>query len=191
MPEAAHRGRLFILSGPSGVGKDAVIKKLRTERFPMHFTVTATTRQIRPGEVDGEDYHFLTKPQFEELLARNGFLEWVNLYGGDFYGTPKDQVLDALAAGEDVLIKIDTQGAETVKQKIPDAIRIFLAPPSLEQLKDRLMRRGTESDEALRHRLKKTEAEMACAPDYDHVVYNKDDELDAAVEEIKSIIRRA
>ncbi|MDE3075789.1 MAG: guanylate kinase [Chloroflexota bacterium] len=185
--EVKPSGRLFILSGPSGVGKDAVIKRLKTERFPMHFTVTATTRHIRPGETDGEDYLFLTKQQFDEMAARGGFLEHVNLYG-HCYGTPKQQVLEALTGGRDVLLKIDTQGAETIKTAMPDAIRIFLAPSSLAELERRLIDRSTESPEALERRIRNIEAEMACAGAYDYVVYNRDEQLGAAVKQIKRII---
>ncbi|MHB8618935.1 MAG: guanylate kinase [Chloroflexota bacterium] len=187
MAEPGVPGRLFILSGPSGVGKDAAIKRMKAHGFPMHYTVTATTRQIRPGEVDGKDYHFISQEEFDSMVENDNLLEHANVYGKR-YGTPKRQVLDALAAGKDVLLKIDTQGAATVKNKIPEAIRIFLAPPSYEELKQRLIERSTESPEALQRRLLNTEAEMACAGEYDYVVCNRSAALEAAVEEIKNII---
>src|SRR5581483_3578325 len=129
MPE----GLLFILSGPSGVGKDAAIKRLKAKGFPMHYAVTATTRTIRPGEIAGDDYIFLTAEEFERMLRDDEFLEYADVYGKQ-YGTPKAQVLDPLAAGQDVLLKIDTQGADTIKDKLPHAVRIFLAPPNFEEL---------------------------------------------------------
>lgn len=183
MPE----GRLFILSGPSGVGKDAAIKCLKAQAFPMHYAVTATTRHIRPGEIDGDDYIFLEQDEFDDILAEDGFLEHANVYG-KHYGTPNRQVLEPLCAGQDVLLKIDIQGADTVKNKMPHAVRIFLAPPSFDELRRRLTERLTESDEALRRRLQEAEAEMAAAGEYDYVVYNHSDQLETAVEEIKDIV---
>lgn len=185
MPEA----RLFILSGPSGVGKDAVIKRLKAGGFPMHYAVTATTRAIRPGEVAGHDYIFLTAAEFEDMLERDQFLEHADVYGKR-YGTPKAQVLEPLVAGTDVLLKIDTQGADTVKSKLPHAVRIFLAPPNFEELKRRLTERLTESEDALLRRLREAEAEMACMGEYDHVVYNHSDALDDAVREIQAIVQQ-
>ena len=180
-------GLLYILSGPSGVGKDAAIKSMKAGGFPMHYAVTATTRHIRPGEVEGDDYIFLGQDEFDDILAADGFLEHADVYGKR-YGTPNVQVLDPLERGQDVLLKIDVQGADTVKEKLPQAIRIFLAPPSFEELRRRLTERLTESDDALRRRLHEAEAEMACAGEYDYVVYNRSDQLAAAVREIEGII---
>ncbi len=189
MPERLP-GRLFILSGPSGVGKDAAIKRMREQRFSLHFAVTATTRAIREGEVHGVDYLFITPEQFEQMLARDEFLEYANVYG-KHYGTPKSQVLPPLASGEDVLLKIDVQGADTVKAKMPQAIRIFLAPPSFHELERRLRERLSESEETLLRRLREAEAEMAHMGEYDYVVYNHSDRLDDAVREIQCVIQRA
>lgn len=183
MPE----GQLFILAGPSGVGKDAAIKCLKAQCFPMHYAVTATTRGIRPGEVEGEDYIFLTPDEFDRMLAADEFLEHANVYGKR-YGTPKQQVLPRLAAGRDVLLKIDVQGSDTIKAKLPQSLRIFLAPPSFDELKRRLTERLTESEEALQRRLREAEMEMASAGEYDYVVYNHSDQLDTAVQEIKRIV---
>jgi len=183
MPE----GLLFILSGPSGVGKDAAIKLMQQQRFPMHYAVTATTRPIRENEIAGKDYIFLSQDEFEGMLERDDFLEHADVYG-KCYGTPKNQVLEPLAKGEDVLLKIDVQGADTVKDKMPHAIRIFLAPASFEELKERLESRLTESPEALLRRLREAEAEMAHAGEFDYVVYNRAGELEAAVREIQDIV---
>ncbi|HLQ34433.1 MAG TPA: guanylate kinase [Chloroflexota bacterium] len=183
MPE----GLLFILSGPSGVGKDAAIKLMQQQRFPMHYAVTATTRPIRENEIAGKDYIFLSQDEFEGMLERDDFLEHADVYG-KCYGTPKNQVLEPLAKGQDVLLKVDVQGADTVKDKMPHAIRIFLAPASFEELKERLESRLTESPEALLRRLREAEAEMAHAGEFDYVVYNRAGELEAAVREIQDIV---
>jgi len=183
MPE----GLLFILSGPSGVGKDAAIKLMQQQRFPMHYAVTATTRPIRENEIAGKDYIFLSQDEFEGMLERDDFLEHADVYG-KCYGTPKNQVLEPLAKGQDVLLKVDVQGADTVKDKMPHAIRIFLAPASFEELKERLESRLTESPEALLRRLREAEAEMAHAGEFDYVVYNRAGELEAAVREVQDIV---
>jgi guanylate kinase len=185
MPE----GQLFILSGPSGVGKDAVIKLLKARAFPMHYVVTATTRSIRPGEIAGEDYIFLTQTEFDGMLARDEFLEHANVYG-ERYGTPKQQVLEALGQGEDVLLKIDVQGADTVKNKVPNCFRIFLAPPSFHELESRLRERDrlTTSEEKLRRRLREAESEMAHADEFDRTIYNHSEQLEQAVDEIQQIV---
>jgi len=185
MPEAL----LFILSGPSGVGKDAAIKRLKAKQFPMHYAVTATTRAIRPGEVAGSDYIFLSPEEFQRMLDGDEFLEHADVYGKR-YGTPKAQVLEPLAAGQDVLLKIDTQGADTVKVKLPHAVRIFLAPPNFEELKRRLTERLTESEEALLRRLREAEAEMACMSEYDYRVYNHSEALEDAVRQIEQIVEQ-
>jgi guanylate kinase len=187
MPE----GRLFILSGPSGVGKDAVIKTLQARGFPLHYAVTATTRPIREEEVAGVDYIFLSHPEFDRLLAEDGFLEHAEVYG-ERYGTPNEQVLPHLSRGQDVLLKVDVQGADTVKGKMPQTIRIFLAPPSFPVLERRLRERERlrVSEQKLLDRLHKVESEMAHAGEYDFVVYNHDAELEAAVNEIEDILRR-
>jgi guanylate kinase len=188
-PAPASEGLLFILSGPSGVGKDAAIKSLKARGFPMHYVVTATTRPIRPGEVPGCDYIFLTQEEFDRALAADEFLEHANVYGM-LYGTPKAQVLPPLAEGRDVLLKIDVQGADAVKERMPRAIRIFLAPPSFQELERRLRERDrlNASEEILLRRLHEAEAEMAHAGEYDYVVYNHSDQLEEAVAEIQDIV---
>jgi len=155
----------------------------------MHYAVTATTRPIRPNEIAGKDYIFLSQAEFDAMLAAEGFLEHADVYG-KCYGTPRDQVLEPLARGEDVLLKIDVQGADTVKEKLPEAIRIFLAPSNFQELRQRLMDRMTDSGEALQRRLLEAESEMAHAGEFDYVVYNRADELEAAVAEIQDIVRR-
>ena len=147
-PQPGAQGRptslLVVLSGPSGVGKDAVLSRMREGAVPYHFTVTATTRAQRPGERDGVDYIFLTSDQFDRMVEQDGFLEWAHVYGNR-YGVPKDQVRKALEQGKDVLLKADVQGAATLKRLAPEAVFIFLVAPSLEELERRLRDRKTES----------------------------------------------
>jgi len=178
---------LFVISGPSGVGKDAVLARLRSLGLPLHFTVTATTRPPRPGEIDGVSYHFWSRERFARAQAENQLLESAEVHG-HLYGTPRQQVRQALQAGKDVILKIDVQGAAQVKQKLPEAVFIFLAPPSLEDLINRLRGRGTESAAEFQRRVRDAYAEMRRWPDYDYVVVNRNGGLDEAVEKVRSII---
>jgi guanylate kinase len=172
--EGAPGAMLVIVSGPSGVGKDTVIQSLclvptEPERY---FVTTCTTRPRREYEVDGVHYHFLSGHEFEEKRAQGGFLE-ANLVHGHWYGTPRDQVRAALVAGRDAILKIDVQGAAVVKQKVPEALLVFLVPPSLEDLFSRLQSRATESADELDIRQRNAALELARQEDYDHVVLNE------------------
>ena len=180
---------LIVLSGPSGVGKDAILTRMRELQKPYHFTVTATTRPQRPTERDGVDYIFVTTEAFRDMVASGELLEWAEVYG-NLYGVPMDQVTGALNRGRDVMIKADVQGAATIKKLAPETLFIFLAPPNAEELASRLSQRMTESSEALRLRLKTAELELQEAPKFDHVVVNHQDRLDDAVEEIERIVAR-
>lgn len=180
---------LVIVSGPSGVGKDTVITALRAipadpER---HFVVTCTTRRRRDYEVDGEHYHFLDRATFEERQAAGGFLE-SNLVHGHWYGTPRNEVREALVAGRDVILKIDVQGAAVVKQKVPEALLVFLVPPSLEDLFSRLRNRATETADQLDIRQRNAAIELARAEDYDYVVLNETDQVERTAERIDDIV---
>lgn len=183
----AAGGLLFVLSGPSGVGKDALIAALKAQGFPLHYTVTVTTRPRRPAEADGVDYHFVAPAAFDELRAAGELLEWAEVHG-HLYGTPRAQVRAALAAGKNVLLKIDVQGAASVRRLVPDAVLIFLAPPSLEALRAQMAQRGTESPEELARRLRDAAAELEQIASYDYLVVNRTGRLAEAVEQVKAII---
>ncbi len=179
---------LLVLSGPSGVGKDLLLARLREAGRPYHFTVTATTRPKRSGEHDGIDYHFVSTPQFESMIANEELLEWANVFG-NYYGVPKSQVIDAMARGQDVILKIDVQGAETVRNLVPDALFIFLAPPSDAELERRLRGRNTEADDALNTRIEQARNELQEAEKFDYTVVHRTDATDEAALEIEDIIR--
>jgi len=179
--------QLFVFSGPSGVGKDTVIARLKEQRLPLHFAVTMTTRPMRDGEVHGVNYYFVSVAEFQEHERRSALLEWAVVHG-NFYGTPLPQVREALRGGKDVFLKIDVQGAAKVKQRVPDAVFIFLAPPSIPELVQRLVNRGTEPPEEQARRLRDAYQEMKFLPAYDYVVVNREGRLEEAVECIKCII---
>ena len=186
-PKQRQRGLLFVVSGPSGVGKDATITCLRQQGFPIHFIVTATTRPPRPGEVHGVDYFFLSEQEYDALLARHEFLEHATVYGYR-YGVPKQQVREALGRGQDVIMRIDVQGAATIRKLAPQAVFIFLCPSSVDELEQRLCDRGTETPESLARKLAMIPREMAEWPKFDYVVLNPNNALEDAVEHIKAII---
>ena len=180
-----YRGKTFIIAGPSGVGKGTIIKKLFESRDNLYFSVSATTRSPRPGEADGVDYHFLSRERSEERIDRNAFLEHAE-FVGNLYGTPKKYVDEAMDSGKDVILDIEVQGAEQVHRQRPDVVRIFIAPPSWEELERRLVGRGTEDPEKVRRRLERSREDILLARYYDYLVINSD--LDQAVEEIQAII---
>ena len=174
-----------MISGASGTGKGTVCKKLLDESPEMFYSISATTRQPRKGEVDGREYFFITVEQFQSWLAEEKFLEHAEVFG-NFYGTPAHKIEERLNSGVDVLLEIDVQGALKVMKKCPDGVYIFLLPPSLDELYNRIKNRGTESPEGLQRRLKSSTNEIAIGKNYQYVVVN--DSVDAAVEKIKSIL---
>lgn len=178
---------LFVLSGPSGVGKDAVINRLKEKRCPWHFTVTVTTRPPRPGEVHGASYFFVSQEEFERMKQQGELLEWAVVHGYR-YGTPVKQVRDALRLGKDVFLKIDVQGAAQIKRRVPGAVLIFLGPENMESLIARLTQRGTESPEQLETRIRAAYEEMKRLPEYDYLVINPEQRLDEAVSLIECIV---
>jgi guanylate kinase len=178
---------VVVLSGPSAVGKTTVVRCLR-ERVPdLHFSVSVTTRAPRPGEVDGVDYSFVTAERFQQLIDEGALLEWAEIHGGlHRSGTPAQPIRDAAVAGRPVLIEVDLAGARAVKKAMPEAITVFLAPPSWEALERRLSGRGTESPEVMRRRLATARAELAAQDDFDEVVINS--RLESACEELVSLL---
>jgi len=178
---------LVVVSGPSGVGKDAVVRRMKELDYPFSFVITATTRPPRQGEVHGVDYFFVTKAQFLDWIQQGELFEHAMVYG-EYKGIPKEQVRRALNSGQDVIMRVDVQGAATVRALVPDAILIFLLAGSEEELLRRLRGRGTESAEALQKRIGALRKEMARIPEFDYVVVNRDGQLDQAVEKIAAII---
>lgn len=185
---SARRGLLIVISGPSGVGKDALIRRLLELDGNLRYSVSYTTRRPRPGEVDGVNYHFVSRNRFEELIREGAFLEHAT-YDGNLYGTPLAQLDEVRDAGHDVVLKIDVQGAEQVRSRAPDALLIFLAPPSMEELSRRRRERHSESPQEMTARQRIAQDEMQLAPHFHHVVVN--DDLDKTVHEVLAIIRRA
>ena len=178
---------LVILSGPSGVGKDAALAELKKLDRPWYFAVTATTRKMREGERDGVDYLFLDEDIFFKMRERDEFLEFAQVHG-HWYGVPRNQVRNGLKSGRDVILKIDVQGAETVRNLIPEVVSIFMLPGSLDELRTRLAGRMSESSPEMELRLKAAEAELARVSDFDYRVVNRDNCLEQAISDIDAII---
>lgn len=182
-----ERGLLVVLSGPSGVGKGTVRKALfELEGHDLVYSISMTTRQPREGEIDGEDYFFVTKDEFEERIRQDQFLEYAE-FVGNYYGTPKDKVEEQLERGKEVVLEIEVQGANQVREKAPDGVFIFIAPPTKEALYRRLLRRGTENPVMIQQRMDKAEREFPLAHKYDYIVVN--DEVTNAADRILAIIR--
>jgi len=179
------KGKTFIICGPSGVGKGTVVSRLMEADPTLYFSVSATTRAPRAGEADGVHYHFLTRERFQEWIDAGDFLEHAQ-FVGNFYGTPRRYVDEAMDQGRDVLLDIEIQGAEQIHQKRPEAVRIYIAPPNWEELERRLTGRGTEDGEKIRSRLARGREEFAAARDFDYLVIN--DTVDHAVAEIRAIM---
>ena len=179
------RGKTFIICGPSGVGKGTVVARLLASDPTLYFSVSATTRDPRPGEIDGKHYHFLSREQFDQWVQEDAFLEHAE-FVGNCYGTPKKFIDKAMEQGRDVILDIEIQGADQVHKKRPDAVRIYVAPPSWEELERRLIGRGTEDMEKVKSRLARGKEEFLVAKDFDYFVIN--DTVDRAVEEISAIM---
>ncbi len=180
-----QKGILFVVSGPSGCGKGTVLAEVMKAPH-MYFSVSATTRSQRPGDIDGVTYQFLTVDAFEKLIADDGILEYAQ-YCGNYYGTPRQSVEAHLNAGDNVVLEIEVVGAQKIREKCPDAVSIFLMPPSIDELERRLRSRGTETDDVIENRIAQAEREIACAKAYDYVVVN--DNLEKAIQDVQSIIR--
>ncbi len=182
-----HYPLLIVISGPSGVGKDSVVTQMRQRQSAFHFVITATSRPPRLDEVHGMDYFFVSEAEFQEMIRQDELLEHAMVYG-QYKGIPKQQVRDALNSGKDVIMRLDVQGAATVKRMAPEAILIFLAAASEEELYARLQRRQTESEEQLRYRMGLAHEEMRRMGEFDYVVINRECGLDETVEQVLHII---
>ena len=178
------KGKLFIISGSSGVGKGTLIKEFLKQAENIYLSVSSTTRKPREGEEHGKNYYFISREEFEQDVQNGDFLEWAE-FSGNRYGTNKKRVEEVLNSGKNVLLEIEVQGAKQVKTKMPEAVLIFILPPSLEELEKRLRGRGTESEEAIQKRLKAIEFESKESENYDYKVVN--DTIDRAVAEILEI----
>lgn len=179
------KGLLLVLSGPAGVGKGTVCSHLRKKNPSVQYSVSCTTRSPRDGEVDGVNYFFKTKDEFKEMIHADQLLEWAQ-YVNHYYGTPIDYVMETINKGKDIILEIEVQGALKVRDRFPDAVFIFLMPPSLVELEKRIVGRGTETDEVIQKRLAVARKEMELMKEYDYVVEN--DEIEHAVRRIQSII---
>ncbi len=179
------KGRLFIISGASGAGKGTVLEKLFETSDNLFYSVSATTRGPRPGETDGADYYFKTRDEFERMIENGEFLEYAQ-YAGNYYGTPAAPVRSRIENGQNVILEIDLQGCLQVKEKMPDAVSVFIAPPSFEELERRLRGRGTETEEKIRERLETAKKELEAAAIYDYTVIN--DDVESAARRLRSIM---
>ncbi len=180
-----NKGLLVVVSAPSGCGKDTVINALRESDFKFEKTVSDTTRVMREGETNGVDYTFIDETTFKNRIENGYYLEYT-VYNGNFYGTPKSEVEKHLDKGECVLMKIEVEGAGNVRKLMPEAVSVFLVPPSMEELEKRLRGRGTETEESFKKRFETAKQELARAPEYDYIVVN--DEISKCVEKIRNII---
>jgi len=181
-------GTLFIVSAPSGAGKSSLIKALLAEKnnHPAQVSISHTTRLPRPGEVDGEHYHFVSKAEFEQLISENAFFEWAEVFG-NYYGTSRITIEESLQQGIDIMLDIDWQGARQVHQVMPNAKGIFILPPSRSELETRLNKRGQDSAEVIAQRMEKAQSEMSHYNEYDYLIVN--DDFDTAIREFSAIVR--
>lgn len=179
---------LIVVSGPSGVGKDSLVQRLQERECPFYFVVTATDRPPRPNEVEGEDYFFVSTEEFERMIEENELIEHAVVYG-QYKGVPKKQVREAMASGKDVVMRLDVQGAATIREIAPEAVLIFLTASSEAELKERLRARGDDSPQQVERRLATAREEMKRLPEFDYIVLNRKGELDHAADDVLAIIR--
>ncbi len=180
-----NKGRVYIISGPSGSGKDSVLKKIFAQKPDVDFSISSITRDMRPGEVEGEKYNFISRERFEEMIKNDELLEH-NVFVDNYYGTPKAPVIKCIENGKDMFIEVDVNGAAQIRKKMPEAVSVFIMPPSLEVLKARLTGRGTDSVEVIQKRLTEALREIESAKDYDYIVVN--DDLDQAAKDVIAIM---
>ncbi|MFO5494877.1 MAG: guanylate kinase [Cuspidothrix sp.] len=183
--ECPPLGKLIVLTGPSGVGKGTLMNAI-LQRYPeLHYSVSATTRSPRPGEVNGKNYHFITRSEFEKLVTQGEFLEWAE-FAGNFYGTPREAVLNHIQSGELVVLEIELEGARQIRHTFPSALSIFILPPSFAELEKRIRGRGQDTEEAISRRLNRAEEEIAAADEFDLQIIN--DDFEEALQEIEKAI---
>ncbi len=180
-----RQGILIVLSGPSGAGKGTICQELLRRYKDLHYSISATTRAPRAGEVDGVNYHFLSRQEFETMIEQDQLLEWAEVYG-NFYGTPQRYVREMLEQGNDVVLEIDTQGAMQIKEKFPEGVFIYIVPPSLDELSKRIYKRGTDSLESIKNRLSCASSELTYAQKYNYVIIN--DQVEQATNRVNNII---
>jgi guanylate kinase len=178
-------GKLYVVAAPSGAGKTTLVRQLLDSEPSVHLSISYTTRGPRPGELDGREYHFVDVATFRAMMARGDFLEWAEVHG-NFYGTSKVWIANQLAAGHDVLLEIDWQGAQQVRAAFPEAIGVFILPPSMEELTRRLTGRGTDSAEVIERRLAAAQAEMRHVGEFDYVIIN--DSLEQALDDLRAVV---
>lgn len=183
-----HEPLLVVLSGPSGVGKDTVLQHLKERGTPFYFVVTATTRPARPNEVHGKDYFFVSMAEFAEMIEKDELLEYAMVYN-DYKGVPKAQVREALRSGKDVVMRVDVQGAETIRKLYPEALLIFLTVENESEIAARMRKRSTEDEDSIKLRILTARSELKRIPDFDYLVVNRDDCLDETAEVILAIIQ--
>lgn len=179
------KGKLIVITGPSGVGKGTIVRHILTSHPKLHLSISATTRSPRPGEVDGQDYYFISKEEFLGEISDSNFLEWAE-YAGNYYGTPKSKIVELLDKGIWVLLEIELVGAQAISDIFPDALRIFILPPSLEELEARIRKRGKDSESAIQKRLIRAKEEIAAQDEFDVGIINQD--LETAIEEVTKAI---
>ncbi len=178
-------GRLIVLTGPSGVGKGTLLKSLLARHPDLWVSVSVTTRSPRPGELNGREYHFISREEFDRLVATNALLEWAE-FAGNCYGTPRAQVEAAISQGQQVILEIELEGARQIARNFPTALRLFILPPSLAELESRIRSRGTDSDAAIARRLQRAQDEIAAAAEFDFQIVN--DDLEAALAQVEAAV---
>ncbi|QYX34236.1 guanylate kinase [Sphaerospermopsis torques-reginae] len=184
-PESPSLGKLIVLTGPSGVGKGTLMQKLLQLHPELYYSVSATTRSPRPGEINGQNYYFITRSQFEKLVAQGEFLEWAE-FAGNYYGTPRAAVLEQIQSGKLVILEIELEGARQIRASYPNALSIFILPPSFSELEKRIRGRGQDSQEAIARRLNRAQEEIEAAAEFDLQIVN--DDFETALNQIEAVL---
>ncbi|MEB3887169.1 guanylate kinase [Lyngbya sp. CCY1209] len=180
-----NHGKLIVITGPSGVGKGTLVRSLLEKHPELHLSTSATTRPPRPGEVDGKDYFFVSRHRFQQMVERGELIEWAE-FAGNYYGTPRQAVTEAIAAGESVLLEIELEGARQISRTFPEAVRVFIRPPSMAELERRLRSRGQDSEEAIARRLNRAKIEMEATAEFNFTLVN--DDLDRALDKLEALL---